>query len=96
MSFVKDAISVVPTQCLHWEHSVEDIVPNLACIPYIRDQLNAITMRRTGNSEPELKVLVVMSQVVFLHLPHVCRELGVMQPAGDEHAGQNRRGHSHA
>ena len=35
-------------------------------------------MRRTGDSEPELKVLVVMSQVVLLHLPHICRESGVM------------------
>ena len=76
-SSIKDSASVIPTS-LHREHSVEDIIPNLACIPCVRGHSDEVTATRTGNSEPELKVLIMMSQVVFLHLPHVCREPGVV------------------
>ena len=52
-------------QDLNREHSVEDVVPNLAC-----------------ESEAEVKVLVMVSKVVFLHLLRIRWESRVVKAVG--------------
>jgi len=62
---------------LHLEDSIENNVPDFA----LRKESQSPTLslrtgdRLTGNTKPELKVFVVMSKMVFLHLFHVLRKL---------------------
>lgn len=62
------------------EVCAEHNVPNFACSYDVEFIIHKKDTRRTGHSESELEILVVVCQMVLLHISHVLRKLGMMQP----------------
>ena len=66
------------TRRLNGQNGVEDVVPNFAC-ESVSTTKEGIIFGRTGDTESKLKVLVVVSKMVLLHLAHVLWKPGVVQ-----------------
>jgi hypothetical protein len=63
---------------LDGKNGVEDVIPDFG---YRTNQIPSSLWWSvlTGNTKAEIKVLVVMSEVILLHLLHVLREFRVVQ-----------------
>jgi hypothetical protein len=75
--------------CVLIDHQIGITVPNTTSQILAIQRVSQLEMdaregeQRTSHSKAQVEVFVVMSQVVFLHLAHVLRQLRVMQPFND-------------
>lgn len=69
----------MPTRS-NWQNSIKDIVPYFAWWSLLVIHTVSEHERRTGDTKAKLEVFVMVGKVILLHLAHVRRKHGVMQP----------------
>ena len=65
-------------QKLKWKYSVKDVVPNFAWGEALEVAQCQVRGSLTRNTKTELKIFVMVSQVILFLLPEVCRKFSVM------------------